>query len=226
MLKLLRKKFKYDLTEIEVGDALLRSYTLDHLDWRSLLFQTGYLRLHRHDADMDIYVLGYANREVRASMFQYLLAEFREGSYLETSPLFARIKRALDGDDIPALIQAIDALFAGILYQIFDAKKEAFFHAILHITFQGIDLCTQLEVSTAEGRVDCLIHAQNSIYVIEFKLDESADEALEQIKERRYGSPYLNHDETAMALGISFSSKTKRVFEWKVLEYEKLLSQS
>jgi len=61
---------------------------------------------------------------------------------------------------------------------------------------------------------------------MEFKLDDSADAALEQIREKRYGSPYLNQEKEVMVLGISFSSAKKEVAEWQAVPYSSLLNIS
>ena len=81
----------------------------------------------------------------------------------------------------------------------------------------------QSEVSTAKGRVDTVVHTKDQIYVMEFKLDASAESALTQIREKRYGSPFLNQGKEVIALGVSFSSETKEVAEWREVPYETLL---
>ena len=156
-------------------------------------------------------------------MFQHLLSAFREDSIITTKPLYASIKRSLDANDMPRLISLIDTLFSTIPHQIFIEKQEAFFHAVLHLTFQGLGLLTRSEVSTSKGRVDTIIYSKTHIYIIEFKLDAPAEEVLIQIREKRYGSAYLDQGMEVIALGVSFSSTSRTVAEWKVLPYEELL---
>ncbi|MCB0842741.1 MAG: AAA family ATPase, partial [Bacteroidetes bacterium] len=223
LIKLLRNDFHYNLEEIEVGSAIFESYTLENLEWRSLLFQTGYLTILNYDEDFQVYTLGYPNKEVKDSMLQHLLGAFRETSITTTKPLYAKMKRALDTCEIRELIKLIDVLFSTIPHQIFIEKQEAFFHAVLHLTFQGLGLFTQSEVSTAKGRVDTVIHSKSYIYVIEFKLNATAQEALNQIREKRYGNAYLNQGLEVIAIGISFNSETKSVGDWKALPYKSLL---
>ena len=120
-------------------------------------------------------------------------------------------------------IKGINILFESLPYQIFISDQEAFFHAILHISFHLMGIHIDSEVSTAKGRVDTIIKTESYIYIIEFKLDQSADEALNQIREQRYGSKYLNQGKEVIALGVSFSSKLKAVAEWKMMSYEDLM---
>mgnify|MGYP006268431439 CR=1 FL=1 len=225
LLKALKREFKYDLTAVEVGPALLDNYTLENLDWRNLLFQTGYLTITDYDEELSLYTLGYPNREVEFSMCQHLMATYRHYASSDTQVIYAHLKRALDKGDLEMVIAKINEVFFTIPYQIFEAKRESFFHAILHLTFQGLGLLTQSEVSTAQGRVDTVVQAKSGIYVMEFKLDEPAQAAMDQIREQRYGSPYLDQGQPVTALGVSFSSETKEVEEWEARPYAELLAE-
>lgn len=84
-------------------------------------------------------------------------------------------------------------------------------------------MLVQSEVSTARGRVDTVVHIKDRVYVMEFKLDGSAESALEQIREKRYGSPFLSQGKEVMALGVGFSSIEKAVTEWQAIPYQSLL---
>ena len=215
LIKLLRQGFHYELENQEVGSTTFESYTLENLEWKSLCFQTGYLTIRDYSEEYEVYVLDYPNREVKDSMFQHLLGAFREGSSTHTRPLYAGIKQALDAYDMPRLMELINILFSTIPYQLFNQKQEKFFHAVLHLTFQGMGLLTQSEVSTSKGRVDTVVHSKSHVYVIEIKLDGSAASALQQIKTQRYGDPYLEQEKEVIALGVNFSSESREVVEWK-----------
>ena len=225
MLKLLKRGFQFDLTEVQAGDAVFESYTLENLHWKSLLFQTGYLTIQDYHPDLDLYILGYPNREVKASMSQHLLAAYRSQAAADTQPIYANLKLGLDKGDLDQVIAQINLLFSTILYQLFEAKRERFFHAILHLTFQGLGLLTQSEVSTSKGRVDTIVQAKSCIYVMEFKLNESAQATLDQIRKNRYGSPSLDQGQPVTALGVSFASETKEVAAWEARPYAELLAE-
>lgn len=214
LLKILRNEFQYNLEQVESGIDAFESYTLDNMGWRALLFQTGYLTIHQYEPDYRLYTLGYPNFEVKDSMLRHLLGVFREAGTGDSQMLFANLKRSLESHDMNRLIDTINTLFAKIPYQLFLSKKEAFFHAILHLSFSGLGMMAQAEVSTAQGRVDTVVHTKDRIYVMEFKLDEPAEVALAQIQEKGYASPYLGQGKDVIALGISFSSEKKAVGAW------------
>lgn len=224
LIKLLRKGMHYQLEKVRVGESIFESYTLDNLEFRSLLFQTGYLTIHSI-SKLNTYTLGYPNKEVRDSMYQHLLGAFREGSSVDSNPLVEHIIHALYSKDIAAFIKYIDILFETLPYQIFIKDRESFFHAILHIALHLMGMHIESEVSTANGRVDTIIHTDDYVYIIEFKLDQPVDNALTQIREQRYGSKYLGQNKEVLAIGISFSSEHKAVEEWKIVPYEKLLAE-
>ena len=220
LLKVLRNEFQYNLEKVESGIDSFESYTLDNMGWRALLFQTGYLTIHTYEPDYRLYTLGYPNFEVKDSMLRHLLGVFRETGAGDSQMLFANLKRSLEGHDMERLADTINTLFAKIPHQLFLSKKEAFFHAILHLSFSGLGMMAQSEVSTSRGRVDTVVYTKERIYVMEFKLDEPASTALAQIKEKGYAHAYMEEGKAVVALGISFSSKTKAVKEWE----EELLS--
>lgn len=223
LIKLLRKGMHYKLEGVEAGEDVFESYTLDNLEYRSLLFQTGYLTIQSAD-EYNLYTLGYPNKEVRDSMYRHLLGAFRHGPTADTQPLLVKMKKALDRKDLESFIQYVNILFETLPYQIFIAEQEAFFHAVLHIALSATGMFVESEVSTAKGRVDAVIRMDQYVYIIEFKLDQSADDALQQIRNKRYGSKFLGQGKEVVALGVNFDSKQKAVAEWKHMTYEELLA--
>ncbi len=223
LIKKLREEFHFNLNQLVAGQVMFESFTVDDLNWLALLFQTGYLTIHAYDPSSGLYTLDYPNREVKDTMQQHLLAAFRETTKTDSLPLLINIKEALEKGEMERLVELTNVLFSTIPHQIFQQKQEAFFHAVLHLSFSAIGLFVQSEVNTAKGRVDTVVHTQNCIYVMEFKLDGSAGSALNQIRERRYGSPFLNQGKEVIALGINFSSEEKAVAEWQAVPYESLL---
>ena len=57
----------------------------------------------------------------------------------------------------------------------------------------------------------------------EFKLDGTADEALQQIEDKGYARPYEADERKLYRIGVSFSSETGTVSDWKVVEWCELV---
>jgi hypothetical protein len=214
LVKLLERKRQYNLEHVRVDEAVFSSFELERIDPNALLFQTGYITIASAD-DFPTYTLSYPNQEVRDSLLRYLLAEYTQ-SYASSVPIRAQqMKRALEEGDLADFVQALNSLFASIPYQIFIADKEAFYHAVTFLALSLMDTFVQAEVSQAQGRPDAVVHTTDTIYVLEFKLDERAEVALAQIKEKGYAQPYLAQGKAVKAVGLNFSSELKALDEWQ-----------
>ncbi|MBQ6765558.1 MAG: PD-(D/E)XK nuclease domain-containing protein, partial [Paludibacteraceae bacterium] len=75
----------------------------------------------------------------------------------------------------------------------------------------------RVEVATAEGRSDAVVETSNYIYIIEYKVNQSPDVALQQIEDRGYATPYLSDPRKLVRVGMSFSSKLRGLESWKVV---------
>ena len=76
----------------------------------------------------------------------------------------------------------------------------------------------QTEVYCATGRADCIVLTTDSVYIFEFKLtgNSSAEDALNQIKEKRYAEKYLVDGKTIVLIGAGFEEATRTIKDWKV----------
>ena len=213
LVKLLKREQKYDFEQVLASAAALGSFELDRLHPVTLLFQTGYLTIRSRDEDM-AYTLVYPNKEVRHSLLQHLLGEYTEESPSDTYIRAKQMKDALKREDLEGFVESLNGLFASIPYQIFIADKEAYYHSVTFLALSLMGSFIQVEVSQANGRPDAVVHLEQVIYVLEFKLDEPAEVALAQIQEKGYATPYLNQGKTVKAVGLSFSSEQKALSQW------------
>lgn len=55
-----------------------------------------------------------------------------------------------------------------------------------------MDFYTQVELPTSDGRMDVIIHTSDFIYIIECKLDGSAEEALQQLEAKKLCRSFRN----------------------------------
>jgi hypothetical protein len=118
-------------------------------------------------------------------------------------------------------MQRLDALFASGDYQV-AGDAELYFQNAVWVIFKMIGFYTEVERHTTDGRMDMLIQTQDFIYIIEFKLDKSANEALQQIKDKQYAKPFEHDTRTLYEIGVNFSSRTRRIEGWKIQKLERL----
>lgn len=99
-----------------------------------------------------------------------------------------------------------------------EREIERYFHYTFYLLMRMISCYTiYTEKQQSEGRVDCIIETPDYIYIFEFKLDGTANEALEQIEEKGYARPYQADIRKLHKIGVSYSSVSGTVDDWKVL---------
>jgi hypothetical protein len=215
LVELLKGKMVYDVSGTVISPISAENFDVSKLDLITLFFQTGYLTIKEID-EFGFYVLDYPNKEVEQSMLHYILTAFSEQR--DGSGIAVALVRAVKKNDMEALIEAINTLFAAIPYQIFDQYQEKYFHAILFLALKLCGFFIQSEVSVSTGRIDALMLVDNRIYIFEFKLNENKDKAMAQIHKNKYYNAYKNTEKSIYLLGINFSSKTKSVENFSVEE--------
>ena len=216
LIKLMRKRFEYKLEETEVSDLILESFTLekfDDLDLNSLLLQTGYLTIKEMTPEGK-FVLNYPNQEVRRAFGQFLLSEYTDTKV--SVPYGADILEALRKNNIEQVIKVIDSLIQAVPDQNYIKDEEKFFHAIIHLIFTMVGTDVRSEVHTPIGRMDTVVITSDRIFLFEFKLNETAEKAIQTIKNRNYAESLRHRNIPITAVGVSFSVKTKGVEDWKI----------
>jgi len=216
LVKIAQEKFMYNFEDLVVDESEFNSFDLRNLQPVTLLFQTGYLTITNYSPEDYLYTLNYPNEEVRLSLNQYLLKAFRYDDNHSPLPMVVGLRNALQTNDLAAAIEIINVVFSSLPYDLWQRENEHFYHALLHLTFTLLGVYVQSEVHTARGRCDALVHTKEYIYAFEFKLDKTAQEALDQIYAKGYLTPFAQSGKTLIAVGINFSTPLKAVESWVV----------
>ena len=214
LINLLKQDGLYDFSLTELSQIEFDSFDLEDLRPYGLLYQTGYLTILGRD-EAGMYQLGYPNYEVENSMLAYLLDAFGgvpKGAGLKVA---LQLERAFEQDDLEQVIRILQGMFSSLPHHLYEKTPERFYHAAIHLLFQYMGLRVHSEVCTAEGRADAVVETSAKVYVLEFKLDQSAEAALAQIRAKRYHQAFWNLGKPVVGFGINFSSKTKNVEDWK-----------
>lgn len=214
LINMLKERFFYDFDERKVDISAFESYGIENLESIPLLFQTGYLTIKKIDRTFNMYTLGYPNKEVKDSMLRYLIKAFSHGKATDF-PIITQLNDAIIQSNFKQLIQIINNLFKSIPYQIFIAKKEAYYHSLIYLVFKYLGQFIKAEVCTVDGRLDAIIETDRQVLIMEFKLDQSAIKAIEQIKMKGYADAFRQEGKALIGLGINFDSETKQVSDWK-----------
>jgi hypothetical protein len=212
------------LDNLEVGRNKLKAYDITKLKLIPLLFQTGYLTI-KDIEDNIIYTLGYPNYEVERGLTQNLLDEFTDDR-VET-PIIHRIKKSLLNRDYEQFMEYMKSLFANIANINIPKtleEREHYYHSIFYLVgvlFSDNHLNVYSELLTSEGRIDMLVETEKNIFIIEFKCNQNADKAIEQIKDKNYAEKFKLKGKEIVLIGINFDTEKRNASEFKTINYLK-----
>ena len=182
-----------------------------------LFFQTGYLTIKDYDKEFNIYTLGFPNDEVKNGFLKFIFSYYVPINPAEGNTTTAKLAKALRTGAPDVFMRTLEALFANTTYQIQgDAEKD--FQYAMYIIMELLGEYVQAERATSNGRIDLLLQTKDYIYVIEVKIDNTADAALQQIEEKGYAKPFVNDPRKIFKIGVSFSTANRRIEDWKVIE--------
>jgi len=218
LIKEMKKQQYYDVSGFQTAVSDLNNFDFTRLSPITVLFQTGYLTIKKYEPEDLLYTLDYPNLEVRHSLEQLLLSEYLNNESLSALPRVVKLRNALQNKDLDEVFLIINAALAEIPAELWQGQTEHFYHAIVHLSFSLLGTYIRSEVRSAKGRCDAVVETTDHIYAFEFKLDKTAGEALQQIKDKGYLKPYADSSKEKIAVGANFSSDSKQVEEWLVEE--------
>ena len=210
------KKFGTDITRLDGSMARSTEFDAPTEQMKSVLplfFQSGYLTIKDYDQDTDTYTLGFPNNEVYQGLMDALVPYYVWDDTLTTSNNIVDMYRAIRAGDLDEMLERLKAFLSSIPYAE-GATTEGHFQQLLYVVFSLMGRYLLTEVRTARGRMDVVWQSRTDVYVIELKIDQSAQKALEQIDEKGYMIPFSYDDRQLHKIGLSFSTKTRTIEEW------------
>jgi hypothetical protein len=212
------KKHNAQILDFESVELFESGFYASYEDERSvypLLYQAGYLTIKGYDRESDVYTISYPNSEVRISMLEVLMPSWVGCSTDDGKLNMQKFYFALKSGRIDDAFILLREFFRQIP-NVLNNKNEKHFQTVIYVLFRWLGFYTQVEVNTSKGRLDCILFAPQQIFIIEFKVDESAEIALAQINEKGYADPYRNDGRPIVKIGVNFSSKERTIEGWKV----------
>jgi len=192
------------LLELEgrlADEALVSKFDVEDIGVEALLFQTGYLTItdERQEGHRTLYQLNYPNREVKLSLNDHLLAHLDDRNRVPIDEA-QTLRTSLEAHDFAGFADQFRVWLASIPYQWHSndlARYEAWYASLLHMAFRAIGVEVRAEEASSHGRADMVVHLGDQVFVLEFKMAASADEAatalttaFNQMRERGYADKY------------------------------------
>ena len=214
----LLKKHHYDLQRMaheETSAEVLNSVDSTSDNPIPVIYQSGYLTIKGYDERFGIYRLGFPNREVEEGFVKFLLPFYANTNAVESSFEIQKFVREIEAGDYDSFFRRLQIFFADTPYELI-RDLELHYQNVLFIVFKLIGFYVKAEYHTSGGRIDLVLQTEKFVYVMEFKLDGTAEEALLQINEKHYAQPFESNDRELFKIGVNFSAKTRNIEKWVV----------
>lgn len=204
------------MTREELFEDTLNSIDVMDENPLPLLYQSGYLTIKGYDETFKTYRLGFPNREVEEGFVKFLVPFYSPNKAEKPQMYIANFVRDVESGNAEGFMHRVERFFDGGDYQV-AGKAELYFQNTLWALFKLLGLYVDVERHTTDGRMDILVETKDYVYILELKIDQSADVALQQIEDKQYAKPFEDDGRTIYQIGVSFSSQTKRINEWKIV---------
>ena len=214
----LLKKHHYDLERMareETDAQVLNSIDSESTNPIPVIYQSGYLTIKGYDERFGIYRLGFPNREVEEGFIRFLLPYYANVNKVESPFEIQKFVREVESGDYNSFFRRLQSFFADTTYEVI-REQELHYENVLFIVFKLVGFYTQVEYNTNDGRIDLVLKTDKFIYIMEFKLEGTAEEALQQINEKHYALPFEMDERKLFKIGVNFSAKTRNIEKWVV----------
>lgn len=213
LMKICRENQMYKFDSVKLNRNDLGNFDIENLKIEPLLFQTGYLTIIGEDELFGEYILSFPNKEVKESYLRNLFEAYLDSQQLKSSPILNGLRSFLNSKDTEILKETINQAFSHIPYSLWQNENEQYYHALVHLLFSLLGVYIFSEVQTQKGRTDSIVMFENEVFIFEFKLNKSAEEAFFQIENKGYAEKFKNSGMPVYKIGVNFSSEKKAVEE-------------
>lgn len=190
-----------------------------------LLYQSGYLTIASYDPLLKLYVLKIPNNEVRKGLIDCLMPIILKRTVADNNGLVTAMAKAIFSRDLGKALTALRSYIAKIPYDIItkeewecNESREAFYKLLIYMAFSMLNSIVDTEVKSVLGRADVVIQTNADIFVLELKVDDTAENALLQIDSKGYTIPYEADGRKLTKCGICISSSARNITHWRATD--------
>ena len=180
-----------------------------------LFYQSGYLTIKEGDPEFQTYLLDIPNQEVRLGLMQSLLPYYVEPDTFDSLQLVVRFSRLLRADKMDEALRLMQTFLSTVPYAD-NTHYEGHYQQVLYILFSLFGMYVDVEVRTPNGRVDVVMQTKSTLYLIELKLNKSAEAAMAQIDLKDYPSRFALSGLPIVKVGINFDGERHTLKDWLI----------
>ena len=180
-----------------------------------LLYQSGYFTIKDYNEPADLYTLDIPNQEIRIGLMQSLLPNYVQIDTYKGVTTVAEMYLALLNDDLNEMLRLLQAYLLTVP-QCDNTNYEGHYQQLLYVIFSLLGRYVDVEVRTANGRVDMVMNSGKALYLFELKLNKSAEAAMNQINLKDYPSRFALSGQPIVKVGINFDLERHTLADWKI----------
>ncbi|MBQ5452743.1 MAG: AAA family ATPase [Bacteroidales bacterium] len=208
--------------DVEYPKDELKDYKDDEFktDLVPLLYYSGYLTIKSYEKEGRSYILGFPDYEVEMSFFNSLGKEFYTSDENPSGLDYTKFKEDFRTGDVEGAIERMKALFCSLPYAQNKSLRliERDFQNVIYLVFTILGEYIISEAHFSKGRADSILINKKYVYIFEFKIDQDAQTALNQINVKNYAGRFKMDDRQIIKVGVSFSSTEKNITDWVMEE--------
>ncbi|MCP9547500.1 ATP-binding protein [Segatella copri] len=211
---------KFKVLPAKIGRSLARSSAFDAPTENlktitPLLYQSGYITIKGYDKMSQLFTLDLPNKEIKVGLFESLLPYYLEGMYAEEGDVaIAQMSVLIRQGDMDGALRLFQE-FLGTVPYCNNTNYEGHYQQVLFIIFTLLThFVVDVEVHTPNGRVDVVMETEDTLYLIELKLNKSAQSAMQQINLKQYGQRFARCGKPIVKVGVNFDAKKGNIEDW------------
>ena len=204
-----------DMAQAEATADELNSVDVASTNPIPVIYQSGYLTIKGYDARFKKYILGFPNKEVEEGFIHFLMPCYVQREEHRTSFDISRFVTDVEAGRTEDFLQRLRSLFADTPYELI-RNLENHYQNVVWLLFKLMGFYVKAEYHTSRGRIDLLLQTEKYCYVMEFKLDGTAEEALAQISDKDYVLPFEMDGQQVIRIGLNFDRQTRNLERWVI----------
>ena len=180
-----------------------------------LLYQSGYLTIKQYNALSGLYTLDIPNNEIRIGLMANLLPNYvNRYTGAGRTTIGDMCEHIIKDEFEEALVLLQNYLLT--VPQCDNTNYEGHYQQLLYVLFSLLGYQVDVEVHTATGRVDLVIRTSYALYLIELKINSTADAAMAQIELKNYDKRFSQLNLPIIKVGINFSTDKHTLTGWVI----------
>ena len=200
---------KYHVIPQQIGDRKALAESFDAPTERitnitPLLYQSGYITIKDYSPITNLYLLDIPNKEVRLGLMKSLLPSYLHQYTMDGLTTVALLYEAIYEKRLDDGLRLLQTFLSTIPY-CDNTDYEGHYQSLLYTIFSLLGMY-----------VDVVMRSLSALYVIELKLDKSADAAMDQINLKNYPERFALCGLPMVKVGINFDSERRTLGDWKI----------